>query len=136
MRVRKRSLPAFFAIMIAREKRKLYVCKRLHHFVFYPHSERRKLAHIFNLDAIKLPLFSLLIEKSYMKHAGAEYLGPTSLRYHVYLFPNNITFHDSIIIAYNWSIGIAAPWEGNHLDKDAEDFRHEEVTVEEVIVQD
>lgn len=44
-----------------------------------------------------------------MQHAGAEYLGHTGLRHHVYLFPNDITLIACIIFAYNWSIAVAAP---------------------------
>lgn len=127
---RKLSLSGYFSIVNGKKKGKLFVCRDAHHYIFYPHSERRKMADIFKLNAIKLQLFSVSIGHGYMQHLRAEYLGHTSLIYHVYLFPNASTLQVSIIFPCNSSIGIAALGEGNCLHEGTEDGRQDEGTVD------
>lgn len=44
-----------------------------------------------------------------LQPAGVEFLGHGKWRYHVYIFPDAMAFHDSIIYDCNWSLKIAAP---------------------------
>lgn len=126
----KRFSPCYFVIVNENRSGKFYECKGSNQFVFYPHSERRKLADISELDAIKLPPFSVFIVHGYMQHAGAEYLGHTSLSYHVYLFSNDITLHYSNIFAYNFSIFISPPRESICANEGTEKEMFEDATVD------
>lgn len=80
--------------------------------MFYPDSEKQKLALILKIDAIQLPSFSVIVMHGYLQNAGAEFLGNGSLRYHAYLFPDDMTLHGSIIYGYNWNKQIAGPVRG------------------------
>lgn len=95
----------------------------------------QKLADIFKIDTIKRPPSFFCVGHGYMQHAAAEYLHHTSLRCHVYLFPNVITVHGSIIFAYSWSIGKAVPGDGNRAEESIGDGNRENATVDVDIVR-
>lgn len=127
--IRKLSLPAYSGSVNEREKRKLNVCKGLHHSLFCPHWERQIFSDICKLDGMKLPPLSTFIAHGCMEHAVSEYMGHTCPRYHFELFSDDIMLHDSNIFAYNCGISIASPGEKNCAGEGPEDGRHEEPTI-------
>lgn len=68
------------------------------------------------MDAVKLSPFSIFVGPEHLQHDGAEYLEHHALRYHVYPVPNSVALNEYISFAYEWSIKIAEPGEGNRAD--------------------
>lgn len=90
---------------------------------------------VYKFDAICLPSFPVFIAHSQLQDAGAEYLGPIILRFHVYLFASKVTIQNSIIFAYSSSISVAGQENADCAENGTEDGRHEEATVCELIVR-
>lgn len=81
----------------------MYLWTSLHHLYFNTNSARRKLVN--EVKVIKLRTLSPSIKQVYSQHADLEDLVRTSLRYHLYLIPNNIT----LTTAYSFfKIGVSA----------------------------
>lgn len=70
--VRKDALPGYFFLMNGDEKGKLYVCKRSHHFVFYPPEVQREITDVLTLEPVVLPPHIVFVGHGYLQIAGAE----------------------------------------------------------------
>lgn len=104
--------PGYFFVLNRSKFGKIYGWKGSHGYIFSPDSEKQKLALILNVDAIQLPPSSVFVGHGYSQHVGAELLGHGSLRYHAYLFSDDMTIHDSIVFGYDWNQEIASPVKG------------------------
>lgn len=70
-----------------------------------------------------------------MSHAGAG-SDNSSLKYDVYLFPNDSTLYSHITFAYIWRSSIAMPGEENQLKEGTKDATLKNITVDIDTVQD
>lgn len=120
MIVRRGASPGYFFIANGPEEGKLYVCKGSHHFVFYPPTEKRKMADILKMDPVVLPPYCVFVGHGYLTHAGSEFIGH-NMRYHLYLFPSDVPLHDAIVFAFNWSVEVAKDGEGNRFVQNTEE---------------
>lgn len=85
----------------------MYVCKGLHHYVFYLSEAARTLADILRLKRIQLPSYSVFVGHGWLQNAGAVYLGHHNMHYHLYLVPQNVSINDEISLSYRWNLQIS-----------------------------
>lgn len=74
-----RFLPVYFAVVKQNKFKKLYVCKRSHHYRSYLQPEGLKLADTYTVDAVKRLQHFCFIENCNLQHAGAKHHGHTNL---------------------------------------------------------
>lgn len=91
---------AYFLIVTGSEISSLWLCAGSHLFVQYTAAEKMKLAASSKLEAMEIPLFSMLFGHGYLQHAGTEWRGKQSLRYHTYLVPQKYKLLDTVAFAY------------------------------------
>lgn len=52
--------------------------------------DKRKVAVMLKMDHAILSLFSVFVGHGYLQQAGAEYVNIHKMRYHVYIFPDDV----------------------------------------------
>lgn len=58
------------------------------------------MADILKVDLVALPTSSVFEGHAYLQHANAEHMGTNNMRYHAFLFPDDVKLQDSIVFAY------------------------------------
>lgn len=99
--------PGYFVIVTGPEQVKLYVCGASHRYVYYSQPKLDSLASALHMDPINIPPNSVFIGHGHLQHAGAEWTGSHSLRYHIYVTPEGQHLPDAILFAYGHSLPIA-----------------------------
>lgn len=112
MIVRRGASPGYFFIANRPEEGKLYVCKGSHYFIFYPPTDKCKMADILKIDPVVLPPHCVFVGHGCLTHAGSEIMSH-NMRYHLYLFLSDVLLHDAIAFAFNWSVEVTKNGEGN-----------------------
>jgi hypothetical protein len=96
--------PGFFVIVTGYDDAYLWVASGSHKHVHEPDARKRKMASVLRMTRIKIPRHSVFIGHGFLQHAGAEWTGTPSLRYHVYIIPEGNSLKDTVYFAYNWSL--------------------------------
>lgn len=102
-----RENPGYFVIVTASMQSSLYVCPGSHLYVRYPPASKNKLKNVLVMTEIVIPAFSVFVGHGQIQHAGAEWKGFSSLRYHLYVVPENVNQTDSIFYSYENSLKIS-----------------------------
>ena len=92
--------PGFFIMATGRDPTGLWISEGSHKHVFLPDRKKRKLAGLMKMDRITIPPNSLFVGHGFVQHAGAEWTGTHSLRYHIYLNPRGYQLKDGVAFAY------------------------------------
>lgn len=85
----------------------------LYHFVMYSPMDSRKIADMLKMDPIVWLTHDVFVSHSYPQHVDAEYVGTHNMRYHFYIFPDDVILQDRTLLAYGWSLDKSIVREGN-----------------------
>jgi hypothetical protein len=96
--------PGLFVIVTGTEDAHLWVASGSHKHVHEPDARKRKMASVIRMTRIDIPRHSVFIGHGFLQHAGAEWTGNHSLRYHVYIIPEGNNLKDTVYFAYTWSL--------------------------------
>lgn len=87
--------------------------KGSHEYIFHPDLKKPKLVSILKMDAFSHHPFPVFVCHEYFQHESAESLGHGNFRHNIYLFPDDIPIHVSVIHSFNWNLQIARTGEYN-----------------------
>lgn len=87
-------------------KGSVYVFKGSHHSKFYSNKDRRLMVNVFEMNPIRLLQFSAVICNGFLQPAGLDDLGYFKRRHHLYLFPNNASPQNAIMLRFYLSFGM------------------------------
>jgi len=100
---RKGLCPGFFVIVTGNDLVHLWVCKSSHQYIWYSDADKRDLADLMVLSQIQIQPNSIFIGHGYLQHAGSGWRGFHSLRYHMYIIPDDLVLPDAIHFSFQWS---------------------------------
>lgn len=99
-----KSSPGYFQIATGGDRAFIWVWPGSHRLVHLQNEKKNYLNHIFHMDQVEIPPYSLFFGDGYAQHAGAEWTGNPCLRLHTYLVPENILLPDAINFGLNGSM--------------------------------
>lgn len=86
---------------------KLYVCEGLYHFVIYPSKDKRKMTDMLKISFMVVPSYSVFGGHGCLQHACVEYVGTNNMKYPIYIFMDDVSLQDGIVLSYGWGIDVA-----------------------------
>ena len=98
---RRNLCPGYFIIVTGNDAVTLWLTKSSYHYVWYSEEDLKGLADIMVMSQILIRPNSIFIGHGYLQHAGSGWCGFASLRYHMYLIPDDLLLPDAIHFAYH-----------------------------------